>query len=188
MILTQTLPAIRTLARSSGAGLITSPQGITADASFFPSDGHIQPRLTLTSAVLPIHIASIIHSDAKHFLAAVTMSNTDPPASTSNLKDTFEAALTAYEKKTKERLRTQALMNDLNALRPQPPASDQILILLRAQVQKTENSASGNDRFIAWLDPIVNVLCVSSSVTNAVVGLVNHIRIILRVQPLISYF
>ena len=111
------------------------------------------------------------------------MSTTNTTASSSkssNLKDIFDAALTAYEKQTKKSLRMHPLMDQLKACDPQPPTPDQVIILLRAQVGKIEKSTSGDDKLISWVDSIVTVLCVSSSVTSAVVGLVNDpIRMIL---------
>ena len=96
------------------------------------------------------------------------MSNTNP----SNLKDIFDAAVTAYEEKTKKSLRTHPLLDQLKACDPQPPAPAQVLVLLRAQVGKIKDSTSGDDKFMSWADPIVTVLCVSSSITSAVVGAV----------------
>ena len=135
-----------------------------------------------------ILVASIIHSDPSPLLATLTMSHTNPPASgspSSNLKDIFDAALTAYEQKTQKSLRTHPLMDQLKACSPQPPAPDQVFILLRAQVGRFEKSA--DDKLISRLGPIVTVLCVSSPVTSAVVGLVNHIRIILLLRSKLSY-
>ena len=113
------------------------------------------------------------------------MSNTGPSASSSrssNLKEIFDAALVAYEKKTKKNLLTHPLMDQLKACDPQPPAPDQVFILLRAQVGMIEESTSADDELMSWLNPVVTVLCVSSSVTNAVVGLVNSIRMILLLR------
>ena len=120
------------------------------------------------------------------------MSNTDPPASSSpssNLKDIFDTALTAYEAKTKKSLRTHPLLDQLKACDPQPPAPDQVFMLLRAQVGKIEKSTSGDDELISWVDQIVTVLCVSSSVINTAVELVkSHLDDPLTIQPLISHF
>ena len=141
-----------------------------------------QPSLTRTT--------SIIRTEPNPLLASA-MPKTTPPASSSSssdLKDIFDASLAAYEKKTKKSLRTHPLLNRLKACDPQPPSPDQILIFLRAQVQKIENSTSGDDRFITWLDPIVTVLCVSSSMTNATVGLVrSHSDDPLTIQSLIYH-
>jgi hypothetical protein len=111
------------------------------------------------------------------------MSNTKPPASSSsssNLKVIFDATVTAYEKKTKKVLRTHPLMDQLNACDPQPPAPEQILLLLRAQVGTIEESTSGDDELISWVEPIVTVISMYSSTISTAVGLaVSPIRMIL---------
>ena len=102
---------------------------------------------------------------------------TDPSSLTSfspSLHAAFEASLKEYEKKTEESLVTHSLMAQLQAC--ESPAA--VLKLLRSQAEKVEQTTSADDKLTKWLDPIVNVLSASSSVTNAGVGLVNPIQVI----------
>ena len=112
------------------------------------------------------------------------MSKTTPAASSpssSNLQAVFEAALKQYEKKTEKNLLTLPLMFQLQACKS--PADT--LAILRSRAAKFEQTMDADDKFIKWLDPIVNVLSASSSVISAGVGLVNPIQIILlRSSPL----
>ena len=64
-----------------------------------------------------------------------------------------------------------------------------ILAVLRTQVQKFEQSTSGDDKLTRWLNPTVNVLYAFSSALGAGVGLVNPIRMILYdlTSPLIPF-
>ena len=106
------------------------------------------------------------------------MSKTTPTASSSfspKLHATFEASLKVYEKKTEKSLLTHPLIARLQDCNSRAD----ILVVLRSQVAKFEQSSSADDKLIKWLDPIVNFLSSSSSVINAGVGLVNHIQIIL---------
>ena len=111
-------------------------------------------------------------------------SQTTPPASSfssskSNLGAIFKASVEAYEKKTKQSLLgvTHPLTARLQACDNSPT---EILKLLRDQLGQFEEYTSDDDKLISWLNPLVTVLCVSSSVTQAVVGhLVKPIRMIL---------
>ena len=62
------------------------------------------------------------------------------------------------------------------------------LTILRSRVANFEQTLDADDKFIKWLDPIVNVLSASSSVISADVGMVNPIQIILRSGLLDSIF
>ena len=103
------------------------------------------------------------------------MAKTTPTASSSsssNLQAVFEASLKQYEKKTKKSLLTLPLMAQLQACNS--PADT--LTILRSRAAKFEQTMDADDKFIKWLDPIVNVLSASSSVISAGVGLVNPIQ------------
>ena len=100
---------------------------------------------------------------------------TPPNSSSSDLQAVFEASLKEYEKKTETSLLTHPLMDELKAC--DSPAD--ILAILRSQAAKIEKNTSSDDKLIKWLDPIVNVLAVSSSVISAGVGLVNAIQMVL---------
>ena len=106
------------------------------------------------------------------------MSKTTPAASSfssSNLQAIFNASQKEYKKKTKKSLVTHPLMAQLRAC--DSPAA--ILMLLRNQAEKVEQTTSADEKLIKWLDPVVNVLSVSSAVISEGAGLVNHIQMIL---------
>ena len=106
-------------------------------------------------------------------IAAVTMSQTTPTASSSssNLQAIFAASLKEYEKKTEKTLLTHPLMAQFHACN----SPTDILAVLRSQVTHIEETTAADEKLIKWLDPIVNVLTASSSVISAGVGLVNSI-------------
>ncbi|KAF8266831.1 hypothetical protein EI94DRAFT_1701469 [Lactarius quietus] len=91
-------------------------------------------------------------------------------SSSSNMHDTIEASLTKYEEQTKKDLRTHPLMAKLKIDAYKSPA--EILAVFRTQVEQFKDFASGDDKLMKSLDPIVNVLNASSSVIGAGVGLV----------------
>jgi hypothetical protein len=120
----------------------------------------------------------IIRSDPSTFIAAITMSKstpTDSSSSSSNLQSIFETSLKEYEKKTEKSLVTHPLMARLQACN----SPTDILAVLRSQAEKVEQTMSADDKLIKWLEPIVNVLSVSSSVISAGVGVVNTIQMVL---------
>ena len=102
------------------------------------------------------------------------MSKTIPTASSSSssyLQAIFEASLKAYEEKTKKNLLAHPLMAQFQTCN----SPTDILAVLRTQVQRSEQSASGDDKLTKWLNPTVNVLYAFSSALGASVGLVNSI-------------
>jgi hypothetical protein len=105
-------------------------------------------------------------------LAVIDMSQTSPtPSSSSNLQAIFVASLKEYEKKTKKDLLKHPLMAQFQTCNS--PAD--ILAVLRAQVQQFEQSTSGDDKWIKWLGPTINVLYAFSSALGAGVGLVSFV-------------
>jgi hypothetical protein len=100
------------------------------------------------------------------------MSQTLPvPSASSNLRAIFVASLKEYEKKMKEDLLTHPLMAKLQTCN----SPTDILAVLRTQIQKFEQSSSGDNKLTRWLNPTVNVLYSFSSALGAGVGLVNPI-------------
>ncbi|KAF8270919.1 hypothetical protein EI94DRAFT_645563 [Lactarius quietus] len=98
------------------------------------------------------------------------MSKTTPTASSSsNIGAIIEESLTKYEEQTKKDLRTHPLMAKL---KPEANKSTaEILATFRTQVEQFKKFASGDDKLMKSLNPIVNVLCAFSSVIGAGVGL-----------------
>jgi len=93
------------------------------------------------------------------------------------MHDLIEASLTRYEEEMKKDLRTHPLMAKL---KPEACKSTaEILDVFRTQVEQFKEFASGDDKLMKSLNPIVNVLYASSSVIGTGVGLVSSIRMIL---------
>jgi len=74
--------------------------------------------------------------------------------SSSNIQSIFNAALKAYEKKTKIDLLANPLAAQLNAC-DSPGA---ILAVLQDKVKEFDGSKSADERLSRWLDPTINVL------------------------------
>ncbi|KAF8270914.1 hypothetical protein EI94DRAFT_1698424 [Lactarius quietus] len=91
-------------------------------------------------------------------------------SSSSNIHDIIEASLTKYEEETKKDLRTHPLMAKL---KPEANKSTaEILAVFRTQIEQFKDFASGDDKLMKSLNPIVNVLYASSSVIGAGVALI----------------
>jgi len=89
-------------------------------------------------------------------------------SSSTNFQSFFNAALEAYENKTKNKLLTHPL-----AAKLQPCVSPAaVLSVLQELVQQFDENRSSNDRFKKWLNPTVNVLYAFSATTSEGVGLV----------------
>jgi len=85
------------------------------------------------------------------------------------MHDLIEASLTRYEEEMKKDLRTHPLMAKL---KPEACKSTaEILDVFRTQVEQFKEFASGDDKLMKSLNPIVNVLYASSSVIGTGVGL-----------------
>jgi hypothetical protein len=95
------------------------------------------------------------------------MSQIHPNASSSsNFQSVFNAALDAYEKKTKSKLLTHPLAVQLQSC-DSPTA---ILSVLQELVQQFDRRRSSDERLTNWLTPTVNVLYTFSSVLGQGVG------------------
>ncbi|KAF8261921.1 hypothetical protein EI94DRAFT_747695 [Lactarius quietus] len=88
-------------------------------------------------------------------------------SSSSSLDDIIEESLKKYEEETNKSLRP--LIDELEL---DDKCDDKILALFRAQVKEFKEFASGDNKLMKSLKPIVKVLCASSSVIGAGVGLV----------------
>ncbi|KAF8265076.1 hypothetical protein EI94DRAFT_1702752 [Lactarius quietus] len=88
-------------------------------------------------------------------------------SSSSSLDDIIEESLKKYEEETNKSLRP--LIDELEL---DDKCDDKILALFRAQVKEFKEFASGDEKLMKSLKPIVKVLCASSSVIGAGVGLV----------------
>jgi len=107
------------------------------------------------------------------------MSQTHPIASSSsssNFQSIFNAALQAYEKKTKCKLFTHPLASRLQSC-DSPTA---ILSVLEDLIQQFDRRRRSDERLSNWLNPTVNVLYVFSGLIGQGVGLVSlHLTVFL---------
>ena len=91
-------------------------------------------------------------------------------SSVDNFTAILNAASTEYHRVTRKRLDTHpfaALLDTCNT----PGA---ILNLFRTQAQAFSNFCKGDERLMAWLDPIVHILFVFSGTLGEGIGLVSH--------------
>jgi hypothetical protein len=118
------------------------------------------------------------------------MSQAHPIASSSssNFQSVFNAALEAYEKKTKCKLLSHPLAAQLQSC-DSPIA---ILSVLRDLIQQFDHRRSGDERLTNWLNPTVNVLYAFSDFIGQGVGLVSlHLAVFLESlirSSLLRYF
>ena len=102
-------------------------------------------------------------------------------SSSSNFQSVFDAALDAYEKKTKTKLLTHPLAAQLQSC-DSPTA---ILSVLQDLIQQFDRRRSSDERLTSWLNPTVNVLYAFSSTIGQGVGLVSLLIECLRIRNLI---
>ncbi|KAH9009821.1 hypothetical protein EDB84DRAFT_1570969 [Lactarius hengduanensis] len=88
--------------------------------------------------------------------------------SSSNFQFIFNAALKAYEKKTKKDLLAHPLAAQLQACNS--PAD--ILVVLQDKVKELDQSRSADERLSRWLNPTIDVLYAFSATLGEGVGLV----------------
>ena len=103
------------------------------------------------------------------------MSQIPPNASSSssnlasNFQSVFNAALDAYEKKTKTKLLTHPLATQFQSC-DSPTA---ILSVLQDLIEQFDRRRRSDERFTNWLNPTINVLYAFSSTIGQGVGLVS---------------
>jgi hypothetical protein len=95
-----------------------------------------------------------------------TASSSSPPSS--NFQSTFNAALQAYENKTKNNLLTHPLAAQLQSC-DSPSA---ILSVLQDLIKQFDQRRRSDRRLSNWLDPTVNVVYALSATLSEGVGLV----------------
>lgn len=95
--------------------------------------------------------------------------------SSTDFETIFRAALDVYKDQTKKDIVSHPLANQLRSCNS-PSA---ILSVLRAQVQAFGQSHIGDEKWIRWLNPTVNVLYAFSAALGSGVGVVypNLLRI-----------
>jgi fungal STAND N-terminal Goodbye domain len=87
-----------------------------------------------------------------------------------NYQAIFDSALQEYTKKTRKDLSSNPLFNKLQSC----DSPDDIITILRQQIPKFDQSASGSndDRLTRWLDPTVKVINAFSATISGAVALV----------------
>ena len=103
--------------------------------------------------------------------------------SSSNFKPIFDAAVKAYEKKTKNSLLAHLLAAQLQTCK----SPGDILAVLQEKVKEFDQSRSANERLSQWLDPTINVLYSFSATIGAGVGLVSSLKSTCLLRPLIAH-
>jgi hypothetical protein len=114
----------------------------------------------------------------------MSQAHTIASSSSSNFQSVFNAALEAYEKKTKCKLLSHPLVAQLQSC-DSPIA---ILSVLQHLIQQFDHRRSNNEKLTNWLNPTVNVLYAFSDVIGRGVGLVSlHLPISLESVILSSF-
>ena len=94
------------------------------------------------------------------------MSQTSPEA---NYQAIFDSALEVYKKKTGKDLTSHPLLSSFETC----SSPDAILAVLHTQILGPGKPPSSGDKFLAWLDPTINVLSAFSATVGGGVGLVS---------------
>ena len=102
--------------------------------------------------------------------------------SPSNFQSIFNAALKAYEKKTKNDLLAHPLAAQLQACK----SPGDILAVLQENVKEFDQSRGANKGLSQWLNPTINVLYSFSATIGAGVGLVSTVKLTCLPLPLIA--
>jgi hypothetical protein len=89
--------------------------------------------------------------------------------SSSNFQSVLNAALDAYEKKTKNKLLTHPLAAQLQSC----DSPTTILFVLQDLIQQFDRRRRSDQRLTSWLNPTINVLYAFSSNLGQGVGLVS---------------
>ena len=158
--------AVRTR-RSRGGHLVASTR---------PSASSDEPSSCLDILLFPLTADQLIQ-------VLLTMSQAPSPSpstSSSNFQSVFNAALKAYERKTKKNILLHPLAEQLQACK----SPDDILAILQDNVKEFEQSMSADERLSRWLNPTINVLYAFSATLGAGVGVVSPIKLICLSCPI----
>jgi hypothetical protein len=132
-----------------------------------------------------VHPVTVDHQrtrGAPHLLSLLTQMSQDHPiasssSSSSNFQSVFNAALDAYEKKTKCKLLSHPLATQLQSC--DTPIA--ILSVLQDLIQQFDHRRSSDERLTNWLNPTVNVLYAFSDFIGQGVSLVSlHLAVLLE--------
>ena len=97
------------------------------------------------------------------------MSQTSPVTPEANYQVIFDSALEVYEKKTGKDLTSHPLLGIFETCN----SPDAVLAVLHTQILGPGKPPSSGDKFLAWLNPTINVLNAFSATVGGGVGLVS---------------
>ena len=137
---------------------------------------------TIPSLPLPQHPLTEPPNTSNLTMSHAPSASASASTSSSNFQSIFNAALKAYEKKTKKDLLAHPLAAQLQACK----SPGDILAILQDKVKEFDQSRSANERLSQWLDPTINVLYSFSATLGAGVGLVSALKSTCLLLPLIA--
>ena len=134
----------------------------------------IRDRTILPSAPSYTSFYSLsLHHRPLHLIFTMTSQALSTPASTSsNFQSIFDAALKAYEKKTKKDLLAHPLAAQLQSCN----TPSDILAVLQDKANELDQSMGADERLSQWLNPTINVLYSFSATIGAGVGFVSAVN------------
>jgi hypothetical protein len=116
----------------------------------------------------PLFVSSTHHQLPLSSPPTIMSAGPSTSTSNSNFVSIFNAALKAYQRKTKKDLTSHPLLPRLQIC----DSPEVILTVLREQIPAFNQSQNGDDRLTKWVSPTVNVLCAFSATVGQGVGLV----------------
>ena len=138
--------------------------------AFVAGTSNARPNHTLCPIYTPFYSPSLqLPTCSSRFTMSQPPSTSIPP---SNFQSIFNAALKAYEKKTKKDLLAHPLAAQLQACK----SPGDILAVLQDKVNEFDQSRSADERLSQWLNPTINVLYSFSATLGAGVGLVSVVK------------
>jgi hypothetical protein len=130
---------------------------------------------------LPSHLS--LHHRSVHPNITMSQAPSASASTSSNFQSIFNAALKAYERKTKKDLIAHPLAAQLQACK----SPGDILAILQEKVNELDQSRSADERLSQWLNPTINVLFSFSATLGAGVGLVRTVESTCRFLPPYSF-
>ena len=128
------------------------------------------PLLHLHAFLFPLTATSACSS--QFTMSEPPSTSISTPSSNFQFESIFNAALKAYEKKTRKDLLAHPLAAQLQACK----SPDDILAVLQDKVNELDQSMSADERLSQWLKPTINVLYSFSATIGAGVGIVSAVK------------
>ena len=108
----------------------------------------------------------------------MSTSNQTTDLSTANFTAIFDAASNEYKTLTKQDLQTHPLAAEFD----NSNSPDSVMSVFRKQAQAFDKFRKGDDKLMAWLNPIVNILFIFSGTLGEGIGIVS-IQSFMTYQP-----